>query len=37
MLNITQTAISQKWVNQIKQKKLVIRVTYFYTYLQIFG
>ena len=36
MLKITWSAISQKLPNQ-KKKKKCIRVTYFYTFLQIFG
>ena len=36
MLKITRTAISRKWVNQIKKIYILIRVTYFYTSLQIF-
>ena len=34
MSKITQSAISQKLLNQIKER--FIRVTYFYTFLQIF-
>ena len=36
MSKITQSAISQKPVNQKKKKKRCIQVTYFYTFLQIF-
>ena len=36
MLKITEMAISRRRVNQIKKKKFLSRVTYFYTSLQIF-
>ena len=37
MSKITWSAISQKLLNQKKKEKKFIRVTYFYTFLQIFG
>ena len=37
MSKITQLAISPKPLNQKENKKKFIRVTYFYTFLQIFG
>ena len=36
MSKITRTAISRRWVNQIKKKKKTTRIIYFYTSVPIF-